>query len=1074
MKCQKTAVELISGVSMVAIMAAVAQPALAQSIDDEIIVTSQRTEQSLQDVPIAVSAFGGEELDNRQIESFTDIQFNIPNFSFSRSNFTGSSISLRGVGALAVGSSTEPSVSVHINDVFINAPRLFETEFFDIERLEILRGPQGTLFGRNATGGVINVITAKADPSEVGGHVDVEYGNFNSVKVKGALNVPIIQDVLAARLAGTVIQRDGFTENIVTGNDIDDRDIYALRFSSRWLPTDNTTVDFTASYFKEEDARQRASNTTCNTDPSGLLGCLPGPVEFGGLGPDQRATFLANTSQEALGLIGALNGLPGDAAGVFGLFSLTEPQLFQQALPTDPRQVAFDFDPQNNVEETIFLVNVKHDFEKFSFKFNAGWGNSKIAQLQDFDGGVGPALATPAFLSTGLPQGALFPGAPAGALGPGSPAIPPAPSIDVGGVPILANNFFNNGLIPLSAFNFDQLTGSITGDVFGFFDNYQSANLSIGENDYYSFEAIFASEFDGRFNFLLGANYSDSNGFADFAVSTTGLDYFSAIGGTLAARGGTYQAAIQAGLGADPFVQGGVGAGLFSIADLSALAGADPQAFVSTVGGAITGVAAQQMLMVDGTAIAQGILDNAVTAANQVDGLAFFTPYFFNDTDDGFTEDFSIFGEVYVDITDTLKLTGGVRRNFTTKGVRDRGNLLESLSGTPPVVPIGTPTVRPLLDSDELNQGTPGAINDFRVIDGEFNATTGRAVLQWTPTDGIEAYASYTRGFKAGGFNPLASVGLPGVPTQFDPESINAYEAGVKTVLAGGALRANLTGFYYDYSDLQVSNIVNNTSVNENIDATIFGLEGEFVWRPVDDLIFNTTLSYLNTDITDFQSLDTRDPLGGSTEDVLLADITNGQNCILDLNGSPNFIGAGNPVRDAIIDGLNNAGQAGLAGQFAALTGSPFTACGPLQSLVDGLQAFNLTGASVTAGNTVDISGNDLPGSPEFTVSVGAQYSFRFDNGMSLTPRADVYYQGASFSSTFNTQEDRIDSYVLANAQIMLEPEDGAWFVRAFIQNLTDNDAITGQFNAGQAVGNFNNVFLVEPRRYGIGLGLRF
>jgi len=1074
MKRQITTVDLVSGVSLAAMMAATVAPATAQSIDDEIIVTSQRTEQSLQDVPIAVSAFGGEELDNRQIESFTDVQFNIPNFSFSRSNFTGSSISLRGVGALAVGSSTEPSVSVHINDVFIAAPRLFETEFFDIERLEILRGPQGTLFGRNATGGVINVITAKADPSEVGGHIDAEYGNFSSIKVKGALNIPIIQDVLAARLAGTIIQRDGFTENLVTGNDIDDRDIYAIRFSSRWLPTDNTTIDFTASYFREDDARQRASNTTCNTDPTGVLGCLPGPVEFGGLGADQRATFLANTSNEALGLIGALNGLPGDAAGVFGLFSLQQPQIFQQPLPTDPRQVAFDFDPQNNAEETIFLVNAKHDFEKFSVKFNAGWGNSKIAQLQDFDGGVGPALQTPAFLSSGLPQGALFPGAPAGALGPGSPAIPPAPSIDVGGVPQLANNFFRNGLIPLSNFNFDQLTGSISGDVFGFFDNYQTANLSIGETDYFSFETIVSSDLDGRFNFLAGANYSKSNGFADFAVSTTGLDYFSAIGGTIAARGATYQGAIQAGLGADPFVQGGVGAGLFSIADLAALAGADPQAFVQTVGGAITGVAAQQMLAVDGNAIAQGILNNAVAATNQVDGLAFFTPYFFNDTDDAFTEDFSIFGEVYVDVTETLKFTGGVRQNFTTKGVRDRGNLLESLSGNPPVVPIGTQSVRGLLDPDELTQGTPGAINNFRVIDGDFNATTGRAVLQWTPTDGIEAYASYTRGFKAGGFNPLASVGLPGVPEQFDPESINAYEAGVKTVLAGGALRANLTGFYYDYSGLQVSNIVNNTSVNENIDATIFGLEGEFVWRPVDDLVFNTTLSYLNTDIAEFSSIDTRDPLGGSTEDVLLADITNGQNCILDLDGSPNFIGEGNPVRDGIAAALDGAGQPGLAGQFEALTGSPFTACGALQDLVTGLQGFGLTGASVTAGNPVSVTGNALPGSPEFTASVGAHYTFRTGNGLTVTPRADVYYQTEAVTSIFNTQEDMIDGYAVANAQILIEPEQGEWFLRAFVQNLTDNDAITGQFNAGQAVGNFNNVFLIEPRRYGIGVGLRF
>jgi len=1068
-------VKLMSGVGLSAMLTTgLATGAFAQSIEDEIVVTSQRTEQSVQDVPIAVSAFGGEELDARQIESFTDIQFNIPNFSFSRSNFTGSSISLRGIGALAVGSSTEPSVSIHQNDVFLSATRLFETEFYDIERLEILRGPQGTLFGRNATGGVINVITAKADTSAIGGHIDVEYGNFASVKLKGALNVPIIPDYLATRIAGTIIQRDGFTENLVTGNDIDDRDIFSIRSSTRWTPTDNTTVDFVASYFFEDDARQRASNFTCNTDPTGIQGCLPGPAVQGGFGPDQRATFLANSSQEALGIVGALAGLPADAAGVFGLFSLADgPQLFQVEQPTDPRQVALDFEPTNRAEETVLTLNVQHDFENFTVKFNAGFGNSKIDNVQDFDGGVGPLLNTPAFLATGLPQGALFPGAPAGALGPGSPAIPPAPSIAVGGLPILANNFFGpGGTIPLSAFNFDQLTGSIDGNILGFFDNYQTANQSIGETDYHSFELIINSDFDGKFNFLAGANFLESNGFADFAVSTTGLDYFSVIAGTLGARGATFQGAIGAGLNNNPFIAGGAAAGAFAISDLQALAGADPQAFVQTVAGAISGVAAQQGLTVDGLPLAQAILDGAVTATNQVDGLAAFVPFFFNDTDDAFTESFSLFGEVYYDLTDTLKFTGGIRHNFDTKGVRDRGNLLDSFGQT--VVPIGTSNLRPILDSDELTQGTPGAVNDFRVIEGEFDETTGRAVLQWTPADGVETYASYTRGFKPGGFNPQAPAGVASIPDIFGDETINAYEVGIKSILAGGALRANITGFYYDYGGLQVSNIISNTSFNENIDATVFGLEGEFVLKPTDNLIFNTTLSYLNTDIGEFSTLDTRDPLGGSTEDVLLADITNGQNCVLDLNGSPSFIGEGNPVRDAIITGLNGAGQPVIAGQFEALTGSPFTVCSALTDLVDGLQGFGLTGASVTQGNNVSVEGNELPGSSNFSASFGAQYTFNLGNGMKLTPRWDGYYQSSNFTSIFNTAEDRIDGYFISNAQIMLEPENASWFVRGFIQNLTDNDAVTGQFNAGQSVGNFNSQFLVEPRRYGIGLGFRF
>ena len=478
----------------------------------------------------------------------------------------------------------------------------------------------------------------------------------------------------------------------------------------------------------------------------------------------------------------------------------------------------------------------------------------------------------------------------------------------------------------------------------------------------------------------------------------------------------------------------------------------------------------------------QAIIDGASAAANQVDGVTFFTPFFFNDTDDGFTEDFSIFGEIYFDITDTLKFTGGVRRNFTTKGVRDRSNLLDSFitllgpdfdpDGTPVIVPIGTP-VRGLLDADELTEGTPGALNDFRVVDGEFNATTGRAVFQWTPSDGIEAYASYTRGFKAGGFNPRAALGLPGIPEQFDPETINAFEVGVKSILANGRLRANVTGFYYDYSGLQVSNIISNTSFNENIDATVWGLEGEFVLEPVDDLVVNSTVSYLNTDIGDFQTLDTRDPLGGSTEDVLLADLVNGQNCIIDLNGSPNFIGEGNPVRDALAAGLA-ASDPVAAATFEALTTSQFTSCTFLGQIIDGLNAEGATNALITSGNNVDVTGNELPGSPNVSVSAGIQYTFRTKGDFVITPRFDGYYQGSSFTSIFNTAEDRIDGYFIANAQLQAGPENGDWYVRAFIQNLTDNDAITGQFNAGQSVGNINSVFLVEPRRYGVGLGFRF
>ncbi|MFQ5562819.1 MAG: TonB-dependent receptor domain-containing protein [Parvularculaceae bacterium] len=1037
-----TAARLLSGVALSALAVGAAS---AQSIGDEIIVTSQRTEQSLQDVPIAVSAFGGEELDARQMESFTDIQFNIPNFSFSRSNFTNSTIALRGIGALAVGSSTEPAVSVHINDVFIETPRLFETEFFDVERIEILRGPQGTLFGRNATGGVLNVHTNKADPSGVGAHVDAEFGSFDSVKIKGAVNVPL-SDTLAARLAGTVIQRDGFTKNVFTGTDIDDRDIYALRGSVRWLPTDNTTIDFMASYMREDDRRQRASGSQCNPDPA--LGCAPGPLSFGGFGADLRATTFVTSSIDTLTLLGVQAGLPQNIAlanaSVLGLFQVGAGPVFSQvAQPTDPRKVALDFDPTYNAEESIFMVNLRHDFDQLTFKLNAGYGNSKIAQAQDFDGTVGPELALSPVFSTGFPFGL-----PANALFPGSPAAPP-----IAGAPILANTLFAGGTFPTSAFDFVGLAGAIGGKELLRTTNFASANLSIGEGDYWSVEGIVNSDFEGRLNFLLGGNYTERNGFADFSVNVNTLDYFAAVGAVTAVRGATFAGtldAIAAGTAAAVLAGGGSQAA----ADAAAAAARTDPANIQTA------------------------LDNM----NAVDGVSGFVPFFFNDTDDAFLESFSIFGEVYFDLTDTIRFTGGVRRNWDDKGVRDRGNFLESIlvpGAAVPVVPIGTTDVRPFLDAEEEVVNTPGAINDFRIVQDDFNATTGRAVLEWAATDNANFYVSYTRGYKPGGFNPRPSQNLAaGVPLTFGPENINSIEAGVKSTSHEGRLRANLTGFYYDYGGLQVANFVNQTTVNQNIDATVWGLEGEFVFEPVDDLIFNSTVSYLNTDIGNFQSINSANPAAGVADATVLADITNGTNCVLQANGAPfSLIGFDLGAIDPALAALNS------------FIDDEFTVCSTLSDLLTtgaGLAPVGLntifSGAFATpinftvtqTGLLTDVTGNELPGSPNVSVSVGAQYSLRLGNNLVATPRIDAYYQGEAFATIFNEAQDRIDDYIIANAQITIGPEDGTWYIRGFVQNLTDKDAVTGLSNLGQTAGNFTNVFLVEPRRYGVGVGMRF
>ena len=138
----------------------------AQGEIEEIVVTAQKKSESLQDVPISVSAFDADALDRYQIDGFTDLQFNVPNVSYTKTNFSGNNFQIRAIGTLLTAGNADSGVAMHVNDVYLNSPRIFETEYYDLEQVEILRGPQGTLFGRNATGGAVNLKTRRPDIGE--------------------------------------------------------------------------------------------------------------------------------------------------------------------------------------------------------------------------------------------------------------------------------------------------------------------------------------------------------------------------------------------------------------------------------------------------------------------------------------------------------------------------------------------------------------------------------------------------------------------------------------------------------------------------------------------------------------------------------------------------------------------------------------------------------------------------------------------------------------------------------------------------------------------------------------------
>jgi len=370
---------LASAVSMLAVAAHAQQPQQAASTGvEDIIITAQRQAQSLQDVPIAVTAFSSESLVQRQINNAAQLQLSLPNITFTKGNFTGSSFTIRGIGDLCVGGTCDSATGIATNDMPLFGTRIFETEYFDLERVEVLRGPQGTLFGRNATSGVVNFVTAKPDASGFRASGEASYGNFNEIRLQGMVNVPIA-DTLAIRLAGFYLKRDGYTENLFDGNDIDDRDMYALRGSLRWEPTPDTTIDLMGYYFREDDSRMRIQKQLCQRDPTGVLGCLPGRRDNGIT--NANSTFVGTLSSREF-----LTTQGGPAIGGLGLGSLYGPDAYANNVnPADPRQVNTDFTPEYFTDELHAMARVEHDFGSFRIKASGMYQSNSVDSRQDYN-----------------------------------------------------------------------------------------------------------------------------------------------------------------------------------------------------------------------------------------------------------------------------------------------------------------------------------------------------------------------------------------------------------------------------------------------------------------------------------------------------------------------------------------------------------------------------------------------------------------------------------------------------------------------------------------------------------------
>jgi iron complex outermembrane receptor protein len=314
-------------------MSAVLPSAFAQSEGVEtMIVTAQKREQALQDVSAAVSAVTADRLQEAHISNLEDLQVIVPNIYFGN-DFNMAKTFIRGVGANTSTTGSETGVAMHVDGAFVARAEAQLTSLFDLERIEVLRGPQGTLYGRNAVGGSINLITAKPS-EELEAYGRVTFGNYQRIDGEGAVSGKIT-DTLLGRIAFKSENRNGFGINPVTGNDVDDLKRTMARVHLNWVPNDVFDILLSGEYYSQNDASRA--------------------LKF------RRAAFPGLTRLPNLG-------------------ELTNPAPLLSGPAVDPRDLASEFDPATETEtwsatatttwhasDNITLVNIANFREIIGF-----------------------------------------------------------------------------------------------------------------------------------------------------------------------------------------------------------------------------------------------------------------------------------------------------------------------------------------------------------------------------------------------------------------------------------------------------------------------------------------------------------------------------------------------------------------------------------------------------------------------------------------------------------------------------------------------------------------------------------
>ena len=366
----------------------VATPALAQAAPDaddqasvpEITVTAQRKSEKLQSVPLAITAVSGKELAEKNITDVTRLQDIAPGLSIGRSG-SDARPNIRGINTEAIGANSDPRIAFYVDDVYQSRTSQALAAFVDLERVEVQRGPQGTLYGRNSFGGNIALYSA-VPKEEFGGGMTALYGRFNRVRVEGFVNAPVSPGV-QVRVAAMYERADGYVKNTSTGSDLGDEDQVFVRGTIRIAPVDsNLEIILRGSYWDQGGNGISAfgyKSLGTPYDPSLIRG-PGGTLVIGG----RTVTFPAGfNGGSAFGINSFINSRFRD-----GIVDVTVGGVgVDQGLPIerDPYKINFDTVTIRNTTQKQFSGTINYDFGPVAFRSITGYADFFAVRSSDND-----------------------------------------------------------------------------------------------------------------------------------------------------------------------------------------------------------------------------------------------------------------------------------------------------------------------------------------------------------------------------------------------------------------------------------------------------------------------------------------------------------------------------------------------------------------------------------------------------------------------------------------------------------------------------------------------------------------